>query len=189
MCTFRGYLHTALLMPPKRGRDDGSPAKAPIQTHTKRTRRDNSPPSPSVSFATPTSNSGPSTGHNDPSHSPSADDDSSLIVDYNESTPLPSPHSGDEHSVLMGHDSPSGEASNLEEASMLPDSKSTVSSTAPSGVATDTERAAPKGTAAAQQKVGDSKSTASVGTDPEEGELKAPPTSQSASLARRREGG
>ena len=94
-------------MPPKRGRDDGSPAKAPIHTHYKRTRRDNSPPSPSVSVATPTSNVGPSTGHNDPSHSPSADDDPSLIVDYNESTPLPSPHSGDEHSALMGHNSPS----------------------------------------------------------------------------------
>ena len=94
-------LYTALSMPPKRGHDDGSPAKAPSQTNTKRTRRDNSPPSPSASVATPASNDGPSTEHNDPSHSPSADDDPSLIVDYNESTPLPSPHSGDEHSAFL----------------------------------------------------------------------------------------
>ena len=95
------------------------------------------------------------------------DEDPSLIVDYNESTPLPSPHSGAEHSELMGYKSPNApmdEADDLKEASMLPDSKSTVRLTAPSGVATDTERAAPKGTAAAQKKVGDSKTTASVGT-------------------------
>ena len=135
-------------MPPKRDHDDGSPAKAPSQTNTKRTRRDNSPPSPSASVATPASNVGPSTEHNDPSHSPSADDDPSLIVDYNESTPLPSPHSGNEYSALMGHESPIGEASNLEEASLLPDDEVHASSPAPTNAATDTERAAPKGAVA-----------------------------------------
>ena len=194
-------------MPPKRGRDDRSPAKAPIQTHTKRTRRDYSPPSPSLSVATPTANVGPSTGHNDPSHSPSADDDPSLIVDYNESTPLPSPHSGDEHSALMGHKSPIDEASKLEEASMLPDNEEHASSPAPTSAATVTERAAPKGAVASQQEVSDNESSASLGVSPmsdvqtvhngePDSDESKPMTStttlnrvQSVLLARRREGG
>ena len=98
---------------------------------------------------------------------------------------------------------PINEADDLEGASMLPDSTGTVPSAAPSGAATHTERAAPQGAAAAQQKVVDSQSSASVGvistsavsiiyngeSNPDEGDLKAPPTTQSALLARRREGG
>ncbi|CAI5707476.1 unnamed protein product [Peronospora effusa] len=124
-------------MPPKRGKADGSPAKAPMQSSTKRTRRDLSQPSQSAS----------GTGVDLPSHD-NVDEDPSLIVDYNETTPLPSPQSGDEQSALMGHMSPSFEAPVLEEASMLPTSEDSV-----------------------------------------ECELKAPPSTPSASLARRREGG
>ncbi|CAI5716737.1 unnamed protein product [Peronospora effusa] len=124
-------------MPPKRGKADGSPAKTPMQFSTKRTRRDLSQPSQSAS----------GTEVNLPSHD-NVDEDSSLIVYYNDSTPLPSPQSGDEQSSLMGHMSPSFEAPVLEEASML-----------------------------------------SASEDSGECELKAPPSTPSASLARRREGG
>ncbi|CAI5714900.1 unnamed protein product [Peronospora farinosa] len=73
-------------MPPKRGKADGSPAKEPMQSSTKRTRRDLSQPSQSAS----------DTGVDLPSHD-NVDEYPFLIVDYNETTPFPSPQSGDEH--------------------------------------------------------------------------------------------
>ncbi|CAI5721605.1 unnamed protein product [Peronospora farinosa] len=79
-------------MPPKRGKADGSTAKAPMQSSTKRTRRELSQPSQSAS----------GTEVNLPSHY-NVVEDPYLIVDYNETTPLPSPQSGDEQSALMGH--------------------------------------------------------------------------------------
>lgn len=174
-------------MPPKRGRGDGSPAKAPKQTSAKRTHRDDSQSSRSDSVATPTSNVGSSTEHNDPPHLFSEDVDPSLVVDYNESTPLPSPHSSDEHSELMRSTSPSApmrEAGELEEASLLPGSEIPASSTVPSGAATSTEHSAHGTTTASATPIihnGES--------DADEVELIAPPTKQPASLARRREGG
>ena len=132
--------------------------------------------------------------YNDPSHSPSADDDPSLIVDYNESTSLPSPHSGDEHSALMGHKSPIDEAHNLEEASMLPDSEEHASSPAPTSAATVTERAAPKGAVASLgvNLMSDVQTVHNEEPDSDESKPMASPTlnrAQSVSLARRREGG
>ena len=41
-------------------------------------------------------------------------------MDYNESTPLPSPQSDDELSELMGHASPTDESLNFDEAFLLP---------------------------------------------------------------------
>ncbi|CAI5715543.1 unnamed protein product [Peronospora effusa] len=145
-------------MPPKRGKADGSPAKVPMQSSTKRTRRDDSQPSQSA-LGTKT---------NIPSHH-NVNEDPSLIVDYNETTPLPSPQSGDEHSALMGRMSPKFEAPVLEEAFMLPASESKASSPAPTSAATNAERATSK--------------------ESGECELKAPPSTPSASLTRRREGG
>ncbi|CAI5701429.1 unnamed protein product [Peronospora effusa] len=135
-----------------------------------------------------------------PSHD-GADENLSLIVDYNESTRLPSPQSGDEHSALMGHLSPSFEVHNLQEAFMLPDSEGHASSSAPTSAAITNERAASNETAATQQQVGDSKSSAFVNftsavlsihngeSDSGEGEQKSSSTSQAISLARRRKGG
>ena len=124
-------------MPPKRGKADGSPAKAPMQSSTKRTRRDLSQPLQSAS----------GTGVKLPSHD-NVDEEPSLIVDYNETTPLPSPQSGDEHSALMGRMSPSFEAPVLEEASMLPTSEGKTPSSAPTSAATKTEHATSKGVVA-----------------------------------------
>ena len=87
------------------------------------------------------------------------------------------------------------EAGELEEATLLPGSESTASSTVPSGASTSTEHSA-------QQQVGDIASSASVSTttasatplihngesDADEVEPIAPPATQPASLARRREG-
>ncbi|CAI5709824.1 unnamed protein product [Peronospora effusa] len=168
-------------MPPKRGKADGSPAKAPMQSSTKRTRRDLSQPSQSAS----------GTGVNLPSHD-NVDEDPSLIVDYNETTPLPSPQSGDEHSALMGHMSPSFEAPVLEEASMLPTSEGKTSSSAPTSAATKTERATSIGVAATQSDVTSQADVLTIHngeSDSGECELKAPPSTPSASLAHRREGG
>ena len=64
----------------------------------KRMRRDDLQASLSASVVTPSSNVGPSAERNDPPHLLSEDIDPSLIVDYDESTPLPSPHSSGEHS-------------------------------------------------------------------------------------------
>ena len=126
-------------MPPKRGKSNGSPAKAPMQSSTKRTRRDLSQPSQSASV----------TETNLPSHD-NVDEDPSLIVDYNETTPFPSPQSGDEQSALMGHMYPSFEAPALEGASILPPSEGKTSSPAPTSAATKTEHAASKGVVATQ---------------------------------------
>ncbi|CAI5721844.1 unnamed protein product [Peronospora farinosa] len=162
-------------MPPKRDEADGVPAKTSMQTRTKQ------------------ENTGPS--HD------GADENLSLIVDYNESTRLPSPQSGDEHSALMVHLSPSFEVLNLQEAFMLPDSEGHASSSAPTSAAITNERAASNETAATQQQVGDSKLSASVNptsavlsihngeSDSGEGEQKSYSTSRSTSLARRRKGG
>ncbi|CAI5726821.1 unnamed protein product [Peronospora effusa] len=168
-------------MPLKRGKADGSPAKAPMQSSTKRTRRDLSQPSQSAS----------GTGVDLPSHD-NVDEDPSLIVDYNETTPLPSPQSGDEHSTLMGHMSPSFEAPVLEEASMLSTSEGKTSSSAPTSAATKTERATLKGVVATQSDVTPQADVLTIHngeSDSAECELKAPPSTPSASLAHRREGG
>ena len=72
-------------MPPKRGRAVGSSEKTPTQSYKKRTHRDSSPPSLSVPVITPTVDAVvPVTGHNVSSHSPSVEEDPSLIVVYNE---------------------------------------------------------------------------------------------------------
>ena len=168
-------------MPPKRGKADGSPAKVPMQSSTKRTRRDDSQPSQSAS----------GTETNLPSHY-NVDEDLSLIVDYNESTPLPSPQSGDEQSELMRHMSPSFEAPVLEEASMIPASEGKTSSPAPTSAATNPERATSKEAVATQSGVTPQTDVLTIHngeSDSGECELKAPPSTRSASLARRREGG
>ena len=115
-------------------------------------------------------------------------------MDYNESTPLPSPHSGDEHSVLMGNKSPIAEAPNLEEASMLPDNEEHASSPAPTSAATVTECAAPKGAVASLgvNPMSDVQTVHNGEPDSDESKPMALPTlnrSQSVSLARCREGG
>ncbi|CAI5721792.1 unnamed protein product [Peronospora farinosa] len=113
--------------------------KGAMQCNSKRTRRDDSQPSQSAS--------GSET--NLPSHY-NVDEDPSLIVDYNKSTPFPSPRSGYEQSALMGHMSPSFEAPVLEEACMLPASEGKTSSPAPTSAATKNERATPKKAVATQ---------------------------------------
>ena len=84
-----------------------------------------------------------------PSHY-NVDEDPSLIVDYNDNTPFPSPQSGDEQSALMGHMYPSFEAPALEGASILPPSEGKTSSPAPTSAATKTEHADSKGVVATQ---------------------------------------
>uniref|UniRef100_A0AAV1TGM3 Uncharacterized protein n=1 Tax=Peronospora matthiolae TaxID=2874970 RepID=A0AAV1TGM3_9STRA len=142
-------------MPPKRGKANGSPEKVPMQSSTKRTRRDDSQPSQST----------PGARSKFPSHY-NVDNILSVIVDCNETTPLPSPQSGDEQSALMGHMSPPFEAPNLEGASMLPASEGHASSPASTSAATNSERATSKEVGASQQQVGDSKSSASAGVNP-----------------------
>ena len=162
----RAALVYSTLMPPKRGKADGSPAKAPMQSSTKRTRRDSSQLSQSAS----------GTGVNLPSHY-NVDEDPSLIVDYNETTPLPSPQSGDEHSALMRHMSPSFEAPVPVEASMLPTSEGKASSSAPKSAATTTEHATSKGVVSTQSDVTPQADVLTIhngGSDSGECELKAP---------------
>ncbi|CAI5719703.1 unnamed protein product [Peronospora effusa] len=120
------------------------------------------------------------------------DEDPYLIVDYNETTPLPSTQSGDEHSALMGHMSLSFEAPVLEEASILPTSEGKTPSSAPRSAATKTEHATSKGVVATQSDVTPQADVLTIHNgelDSNECELKAPPSTPSASLARRREGG
>ena len=100
---------------------------------------------------------------------------------------MPSPNSGDKYSEIIGHKifiAPTSEADALMKVFMLHGSNTTVSSAAPSGAATYIGHATPEGIATDQQKIGDSKSDASVGADSDVGELKFSPTTRSASLAR-----
>uniref|UniRef100_A0AAV1V526 Uncharacterized protein n=1 Tax=Peronospora matthiolae TaxID=2874970 RepID=A0AAV1V526_9STRA len=117
-------------MPTKRGKANGSPEKVPMQSSTKRTRRDDSQPSQST----------PGARSNLSSHN-SVDDELSVSVDYNDTTPLPSPQSGDVQSALMGYMSPPLEAPNLEGASMLPASEFHAASPASTSAANISERA------------------------------------------------
>ena len=139
-------------MPPKRGHVGGSSAKTPTQPRTKHTRRVNSPAASNALVGTQTATAAVAlTGLKDPSHFNSEDVDPSLIVDYNESTPLPSPHSSDADNELMRKDN--GEllpiqtslmAHNMETATFT----NAVSSSALDSAATFNESAAHKGGAA-----------------------------------------
>ena len=83
----------------------GSSAKTPTKPDTKRASQGDAPGSASnVVASTATAAVAPATTTGVSSSAFCADVDPSLIVDYNESTPLPLPQSGDEDSVLMGYD-------------------------------------------------------------------------------------
>ncbi|CAI5702375.1 unnamed protein product [Peronospora effusa] len=167
-------MFTSCKSSPKRQRDLRAVINAPFSllnshaTETWRTRRDNSQPSQSAS----------GTEVNLPSHY-NVYEDPSLIVDYNETAPLPSPQSGDEHSALMGHMSPSFKAPVLEGSSMLPASEGNTSSPAPTSAATQSD-VTPHA---------DVLTIHNGESDSGECELKAPPSTRSASLSHRREGG
>ena len=94
----------------------------------------------------------------------------------------------------MGHNSPSGEASNLEEASMLPDDEVHALSPTTTSAATVTERAAPKGAVASlgDNPMSDVPTVHNGEPDSDESKPMASLTlnrAWSVSLARRREGG
>ena len=138
-------------MPPKRGHVGGSSAKTPTQPRTKRMRRVNLPAASNALVGTPTATAAVAlTGLKDPSHFNSEDVDPSLIVDYNESTPLPSPHSSDADNKLMRKDDgallpiqTSRMAHNMETATFT----NAVLSSALNSAATVNESAAHKGAA------------------------------------------
>ena len=102
MSTLVKVLPHGVRMPPKCERDDGSPAKAPTHPSDKHARRENSPTSQSTAVTTSTATEAvaSSTSITDVPPALSAEDDPSLVVDYNESTPLPSSMS-DEDSERM----------------------------------------------------------------------------------------
>lgn len=75
----------------------GSSVKTPTKPYPKRASQGDAPGSASVVAAsTATASVAPATTTEVSSGAFCADDDPSLIVNYNESTPLPSPQSGDE---------------------------------------------------------------------------------------------
>lgn len=87
-------------MPPKRG-GGGSSEKTPISPKAKRTRLSDDSSSQGVAVATTAAPEAvaSTTAPGDLS----VEDDPDLMLDYNESTPVPSPRSGDEDSELMRH--------------------------------------------------------------------------------------
>ena len=124
------------------------------------------------------------TGLKDPSHFNSEDVDPSLIVDYNESTPLPSPHSSDANNELMRSDNAallhiqtSLMAHNIKTASFT----NAVPSSALESAATGNESAAHKGAAASPLGMTTTPYAQTIihnGSDIEDSEPKAPPTTR-----------
>ena len=143
----------------------------PTQPRTKRTRRVNSPAASNALVGTQTATAAVAlTGLKDPSHFISEDVDPSLIVDYNESTPLPSPHSSDADNELMRSDDAallpiqtSLMAHNMETASFT----NAVPSSVSSNTATNDYGTARKGASASSSQI------IHNGSDYEEPELKA----------------
>lgn len=87
-------------MPPKRG-SGGSSAKTPTHARTKRSRLSDDTESQGVTVTTSTATA--AFASSTPLGDLSVEDDPALMVDYDESTPLPSPQRGDEDSELMRH--------------------------------------------------------------------------------------
>ena len=180
-------------MLPKKGHVGGSSAKTPTQPRTNRTRRVNSPAASNALVGTQTATAAVAlTGLKDTSHFNSEDVDPSLIVDYNESTPLPSPHSSDADNELMRSD----DAALLPiQTSLMAHNMETASFTnaVPS---TGNESAARKGAAASPLGITTTPYAQTIlhnGSDIEDSEPKAPPTTreraQSVSQASRLERG
>ena len=79
-----------------------SSEKTPTAKNTKRTRRDDKSGTQSAAVASTTAVATTTTVASTTSHEdPSNEEDPSLLVDYEESTPAPSPQSGDEDNRLM----------------------------------------------------------------------------------------
>ena len=92
-------------MPSKRGKDGELPEKTLTSSTTKRVHRDETNTTQDASVMTPPASTAvaSSTVHGDSPHASNAEDEPALMVDYNESTPLPSPIN-DEYSERMWHE-------------------------------------------------------------------------------------
>ena len=84
---------SGVLMPPKRGKNGGSPAKTPTSSSTKRVLRDETTVTQDAYVKTPAASTevASSTDHDGSPHTSGVKDEPELMVDYNESTPLTSP--------------------------------------------------------------------------------------------------
>ena len=92
-------------MPSIRGKDGKSPEKTLTSSTTKRVRCDETTTKQDAIVMTPTDSTAvaPSTYHGDSPHEYNAENEPALMVDYNESTPLPSPMDN-EDSERMWHE-------------------------------------------------------------------------------------
>ena len=95
-------------MPYKCGKDGESTAKTPSSSVTKRVRRDETTTTHDASVTTSTAITefAPQTDHGGSPHESNAEDDPALMVEYNESTPLPSSMDGEDSERMRRGDVP-----------------------------------------------------------------------------------